>query len=101
MKAKVAFSSITNADAILVKFDKPGWGPLRLRTGDEAGGADTLWFARASVRSSNAKTSAANGQYASNGKVQLKIVEVDPKVTGIFVTTELLNLTKETFDLIT
>lgn len=97
VKAKVYFSSITDSDAILVKFDKPGWGVLRLRTGDEAGGADTCGLPeQASVPET--QTTAAYGQYASNGKVQMKVLEVDPKVTGVFVTTELLNLTKDTFE---
>ncbi len=97
VKAKVYFSSTTNSDAILVKFDKPGWSQLRLRTGDEPGGADTCGLPeQASVPAT--QTTAAYGQYASNGKVQMKVVDIDPKVTGLFVTTEVLNLTKETFE---
>ena len=97
VKAKVYFSSITDSDAILVKFDKPGWTQLRLRTGDEPGGADTCGLPEQAAVPAT-QTTAAYGQFASNGKVQMKVVDVDPKVTGVFVTTELLNLTKETFE---
>jgi|GEM_PF-4506522 len=96
-KTKIAFSGITDADAILVKCDKPGWGQMRLRTGDEPGGADTCGLPeQASVPAT--QNTAPYGQYASNGMVQMKVVDVDPKMTGYFVTTELLNLTKESFE---
>lgn len=96
-KTKVYFSGTTDSDAILVKCDKPGWGQMRLRTGDEAGGADTCGVQeQASVPAT--QNTAPYGQYASNGNVQMKVVEIDPKMTGYFVTTELLNLTKESFD---
>lgn len=96
-KTKIYFTGITEADAILVKCDKPGWGQMRLRTGDEPGGADTCGLPeQASVPAT--QTSAAYGQYASNGNVQMKVVNIDPKMTGYFVTAELLNLTKESFE---
>lgn len=96
-KTKIYFSGTTESDAILVKCDKPGWGQMRLRTGDEAGGADTCGLQeQASVPAT--QNTAPYGQFASNGNVQMKVVEIDPKMTGYFVTTELLNLTKESFD---
>ena len=70
---------------------------MRLRTGDEPGGADTCGLPeQASVPAT--QNTAPYGQYASNGMVQMKVVDVDPKMTGYFVTTELLNLTKESFE---
>ncbi len=96
-KSKVYFISTTKEDAILIKFDKPGWSPIRLRTSDEPGGADRSGMTeQASVPES--QTSAAYGQYASNGKAQMKVIDIDPKMTGYFVTVELLNLTKEPID---
>ena len=96
-KAKIQLICTTTADSLLVKCDKPGWASMRLRTGDEPGKADTAGVPElASVPDS--KTTAAFGEYASNGKIQCKIVNTDMKVTGFFVTTEVLNLTKETIE---
>lgn len=96
-KTKIEFSGITESDAILVKCDKPGWGQMRLRTGDEPGGADTCGLAEQPAVPAT-QTSAAYGQYASNGHVQMKVTDIDPKMTGTFVTFELLNLEKESFE---
>lgn len=96
-KTKIEFSGITDADAILVKCDKPGWGQMRLRTGDEPGGADTCGLSEQAAVPAT-QTSAPYGQYASNGHVQMKVTDIDPKMTGYFVTTELLNLEKESFE---
>jgi len=96
-KTKIYFSGTTDSDAILVKCDKPGWGQMRLRTGDEPGGADTCGLAEQAAVPPT-QTSAAYGQYASNGHVQMKVTDIDPKMTGYFVTAEVLNLDKETFE---
>lgn len=96
-KTKIEFSGITDADAILVKCDKPGWGQMRLRTGDEPGGADTCGLAEQPAVPAT-QTTAAYGQYASNGHAQMKVLDIDPKMTGTFVTFELLNLEKESFE---
>lgn len=97
MRAKLDMSSVEAADQIKVTFPKPGWGPLILGvttdpTVDAAAAASTA-SGGVQVNLAATSSSAAYGQYAGNGKVSMRILDTDMKMTGYFVTIEVVNNT--------
>lgn len=99
MRAKLDMSSVEAADQIKVTFPKPGWGPLLLGittdpTADTSGTSGTAGGAASVDLATSTAPAAAYGQYAGNGKVSMRMIDAEMKMTGYFVTIEVVNNTK-------
>ncbi len=98
VKCKMDMSSPSESDTVVIKFDKPGWGTIKLRTSTDDLSSDGAQAGSPFATSGTASLSAAYGDYAFNGKVQMKVLDTDKKMTGFFVTTEVLNATSDPVD---
>lgn len=95
IKTKLELSSTSETDTLAIKFSKPGWAPISLRTSTEEIASDSQSAPSASV----SQPTASYGNYASNGKVQMKVIDTEEKMIGFFATVEVMNNTDAPLDL--
>lgn len=92
-KCKLSFGCAQTPDELLVKFSgKPGWGPLELRlTGDAPGTSPGATAAATTTVSVPSSTNGNFENYASNGFVRMKMLDAEQKMTGFYMTVEVVN----------
>ncbi len=91
-KRKLEFSTVEPIDEVLVKFQNIGWQPLKFRLTTES--AETPSF-QSSAPQATLNRTANYGEYASNGFVRMKALSTEQRMTGFFMTLELVNDTQE------
>ncbi len=94
-KVKLEFKASNKADEILVKFPKPNWKPVRLKLTTDSTIDSVLLATPAKAPEGSLSTSGNYQQYGSNGYVRMKMLDAEEKMTGFFMTVELVNDTTQ------
>jgi uncharacterized caspase-like protein len=94
-KTKIEFATIEKPDEVMVKFSKPGWQPIKLRLVVDDVSAPLVSQAVPNEQTTAVGDTANYGDFAGNGFVRMKVLDIDPKMTGFFMTVELDNDTNQ------
>lgn len=97
LRTKLSFGTSQKADEMLVKFPKPGWKPLQLKLTGESN-MDSVAEASPPKPTYEMGSTGNFQTFASNGRVRMKMLDAEQKMTGFYMTVECVNETAEKFD---